>query len=88
MATTTRTAAEAHLIVTGVLALLGVDVDDDLAIATRKSGEVHALGLTDEVDEIIIVNAKTIAEVTEAAGARFTRTEMRGFPVLVWSPTA
>jgi hypothetical protein len=77
----TRTAAEAKLIIDGILILLGFEEGSYIA-GIRRSGAVNVVALDDETDARLIENADRIAEVSANAGSRFDLDTVKGFPVL------
>lgn len=78
---TTRTAAEATLIVDGILILLGLG-DEQYATATRKDGSVTVVGLDDAADAVLVTNADRIWEISAKAGSAFRLETVKGFPTL------
>lgn len=75
------TADEAKLIITGILALLGLD-ETRVAVARRRNGSVSVMGLDAEADQALVDNQDSIWEASAKAGSAFILNFDLGLPHL------
>lgn len=76
-----RTAAEAKLIITGILALVGLE-ETQYSVAGRADGSLTVVGLDEDADQTFISKCDQIWEASAKAGSAFVLDSIQGFPAL------